>query len=701
MHAPASTASPAVEGGNRIIRGARIVGEPVTYPAFGDLWMPTWAEDGRLFLTWGDGSGLSDGYPMGYPDYESTDPVTVTECPDETYQPEDEGYFPCWLWCNIFTCGPGVSHPRAALTDAGVLALTGPIPPSDGANASIDVPSGDPFFLAGPGGSLDVSGTNDKPGSLLFHGGRLYFAGHQSEPGGATLGYVAFSDDHGQTWTQVPDSPWGTTSNFRVLMFINMGQNHSLNLDGHAYALGVGTEASWTARTVYLTRVPLDAVTDYDAYEYFIGLGDGAPGWSPDQTKAVPLDGLHTTGQASAMYHEGTGRYLFITTDSGPTPSGIRFGALYDAPQPWGPWAEVATLCFDFPCRDSSDNPIWADGKYIAGLIPKDAGPDHVWFTVAGGDEHYQLQIGRLQLDTVGAGLVRLAGVDRYETASVVALDRFDPAAVHRVYLATGLNFPDALAGGPLAASHGAPILLVTDGGVPEATANALATLAPAEVVALGGTAVIPGSVLTSAAAAAGGARTDRIGGEDRYETAAAIAARLPDAETVYLATGLNFPDALAGGPLAAMVGAPILLTAGTSVPAATSTAIAAIDPDTVVALGGRAVVPDEVLAAAADGAATGRLSGDDRFETAAAIAAQFPGPDTVYVATEVTFPDALAAVPAASAEGAPILLVQSHAVPPATDEALLAMPLRRIVVAGGERAVSDAVAEALGGRLA
>jgi hypothetical protein len=378
-----------------VIRDVRIAGDPIYYPSFGDLWMPTWADD-RLFLTWGDGTGFGDGYPVGYPAYESHESVTVTFCEEDEYLPEEEGYFPCWLWCNIFPCGAGYTHATAPLTDAGVLAFVGPVPNFvDVSIASIDVPSGEAFFLQNePGGPMDVTGRNDKPSSLLFYDGRLYLAGH-SPAGQPTLGYLAYSDDYGQTWTELPGSPWGETSNFRVLMFINMGQNYVLNQDGYVYALGVGTEASWTARTVYLARVPKDAIADYGAYEYFTGLDGDEPGWSPNEAEATPLDDLHTTGQASAMYHEGTGRYLFMTTDAGPPD---HYGVLYEALQPWGPWREAGQLCFDFVC--ASEDSVWADGKYIAGLIPKDAGLNHVYFTIAGGDQHYQLQIGMLEWET-------------------------------------------------------------------------------------------------------------------------------------------------------------------------------------------------------------------------------------------------------------------------------------------------------------
>jgi hypothetical protein len=70
----------------------------------------------------------------------------------------------------------------------------------------------------------------------------------------------------------------------------------------------------------------------------------------------------------------------------------------------------------------------------------------------------------------------RLAGADRFATAAVICADAF-PAAVPVAYVATGTNFPDALAGGPVAARDGAPILLVAPDTVPPATHGELARL--------------------------------------------------------------------------------------------------------------------------------------------------------------------------------------------------------------------------------
>ncbi|HET6793605.1 MAG TPA: cell wall-binding repeat-containing protein, partial [Acidimicrobiales bacterium] len=88
------------------------------------------------------------------------------------------------------------------------------------------------------------------------------------------------------------------------------------------------------------------------------------------------------------------------------------------------------------------------------------------------------------------------------------------------------------------------------------------------------------------------------------------------------------------------------------------------------------------------------RIAGDNRFATAAAVsAAHFdPGVPVVYVATGLSYPDALAAGPAAAAGGGPILLVSPQGVPSATAAELRRLSPGRIVVLGGPAAVSGSV---------
>src|SRR5690606_40633403 len=92
------------------------------------------------------------------------------------------------------------------------------------------------------------------------------------------------------------------------------------------------------------------------------------------------------------------------------------------------------------------------------------------------------------------------------------------------------------------------------------------------------------------------------------------------------LARGAHSPDAVAGGIL---TDGPVLLASntGTTLPPVTADAIAALDPDRVIALGGKAAVTSAVLLEAAEGRLNGRITGANRWATPAAIAKRaFPG---------------------------------------------------------------------------
>ncbi len=197
------------------------------------------------------------------------------------------------------------------------------------------------------------------------------------------------------------------------------------------------------------------------------------------------------------------------------------------------------------------------------------------------------------QLQTI-ATTRRVWGADRYATAAAVALDTFTaPAPV--AYVATGLDFPDALAGGAAAAAAGGPLLLVAPDTVPAATAAALQSLSPAEIVVLGGPGVVSDAVVAQLQTIA---TTRRVWGADRYATAAAVSAdRFPTAATVFVATGLDFPDALAGAAAAGAAGSPVLLVGRDTIPSATRNEITRLSPTDIVVLGGSAVVSSQVAA--------------------------------------------------------------------------------------------------------
>ncbi|HEX2142188.1 MAG TPA: cell wall-binding repeat-containing protein [Candidatus Limnocylindria bacterium] len=290
----------------------------------------------------------------------------------------------------------------------------------------------------------------------------------------------------------------------------------------------------------------------------------------------------------------------------------------------------------------------------------------------------------------------RHAGADRFATAAAVSAATFGPG-VPVAYVATGSDFPDALAGSAAAAVEGGPVLLVGKGAIPSATAGELARLKPAQIVLLGGTGVVGDAVANALTSYATTGTVRRLAGNNRFETAAAISADtfLPGVPVAYVATGANFPDALAGTPPAGSQGGPVLLVTKGSVPAATATELARLKPGRIVILGASGVVSNEV--AAALGAHTAgsvmRLAGSDRYATAVAVSkASFTTADVVYVATGANFPDALAGGPVAGMGDAPLLLVPGTSVPPSVKQELLRLDPDKVVVLGSTGVVSQGV---------
>jgi putative cell wall-binding protein len=204
----------------------------------------------------------------------------------------------------------------------------------------------------------------------------------------------------------------------------------------------------------------------------------------------------------------------------------------------------------------------------------------------------------RAQLGAYAGRVDRWSGANRFETAAAISRSTFGPG-VPVAYLATGSTFPDALSGGALAGRNRGPILLVAADSIPAATAAELARLRPAQVVVLGGPGVISEGVRIAAGGYATTGSAPRLSGANRFTTSVAIsqAANGPGgSDTVFVATGTNFPDGLAGGAVAALVPGPILLVTPTQLPGAIATELARLNPDTVYVIGGTGAVSDGVV---------------------------------------------------------------------------------------------------------
>ncbi len=221
----------------------------------------------------------------------------------------------------------------------------------------------------------------------------------------------------------------------------------------------------------------------------------------------------------------------------------------------------------------------------------------------------------------------RIQGNKRYGTAAALA-DEF-PEGVDTVYVATGQDHADALAGSS-PASHGmvpgqlgtmntpdgepAPILLVRQDGVPAVTTAGINTINPSNIVILGGEAAVSEEVEQDLSAEGS---VSRVAGNNRYGTAAQLAEQYGEVERVYVATGENrdgaFADALSGAALAGHQDVPVLLTRKTGVPAVVAAALESLGDPEVVVLGGSAAINDEVYA---ELDAERRLEGRNRYQT-------------------------------------------------------------------------------------
>ncbi|WP_344344537.1 cell wall-binding repeat-containing protein [Agrococcus versicolor] len=257
----------------------------------------------------------------------------------------------------------------------------------------------------------------------------------------------------------------------------------------------------------------------------------------------------------------------------------------------------------------------------------------------------------------------RFGGADRFEVAVSISELMTEPGSP--LFLVSGRTFPDALAAGPAAASVGGGVLLVQPDALPDAVVEEIRRVRPSEIVVIGGPRSVSDAVLAQAGALAGVAPT-RIGGADRF----AVAVNVADAffpghqDTVLLANGQSFPDALGLASAGSMPGAeaPVLLTTPASLPAGVQAALQRMDPNEVVVAGGVRSVEEPQMASirAAAGVAPQRIDGADRYAVSAGIAAYF-APEVVTVpavfASGSTFPDALAGSMITARTGAPLLL--------------------------------------------
>ncbi len=198
---------------------------------------------------------------------------------------------------------------------------------------------------------------------------------------------LAWSSNHGRTWIW---SDWKFTTSFGYPTFLNFGKNYAGARDEFVYVYSQDSDSAYRrADRMVLARVPASQIREQDAYEYFEKFDDGPPVWTSDIDRrgAVFTHKGHCY-RSSVSYNTALQRYLWCQTGTGGD-TRFRGGlAIYDAPEPWGPWTTAfSTKRWDVGPGETSCLP----SKWMS----QDGRTVHLVFS---GDDWFAVRKGRLLL---------------------------------------------------------------------------------------------------------------------------------------------------------------------------------------------------------------------------------------------------------------------------------------------------------------
>ena len=325
------------------------------------------------------------------------------------------------------------------------------------------------------------------------------------------------------------------------------------------------------------------------------------------------------------------------------------------------------------------------------------------------------LTLTRSVLLDIPLALVRLQGPNRYETALSICRQHF--ARADTVVVATGADFADALSASALAGSYGAPLLLTTPASLYGGIATEIARLGATRAIVVGSERSVSRQAFAQLDALPG-VSVERLWGDDRYGTAAAIANAVVAHERAlgrtmpneyFLVRGDQFADALAVSPFAYHRRMPIVLTRSTGLPSPAWSAIGAIDPTAAkkaVIAGGTLSVGTRVTSSlSAAGRRWERVSGNTRYDTAGmladtATARGWADWGFVGVATGQSFADGLDGGAASGASGGVLLLTPRSPLASQVSSRLRAHSsfVERIEVFGGEPTIAGGALNEIAG---
>ena len=246
-----------------------------------DNWPTTWADDGHLYTSWGDGGGfggtntdgrvsLGFGRLEGAPDNYQTFNVWGGKNPENPAQFEGKSY-----------------------------------------------------------GLLSVDG--------------VFYSWIMVEGGYYRQAQIAWSTDHGVTFSSGFTFAEADAA-FSVPTFLNFGQDYRGARDSYVYVYSGlplnGCTNRCIGNDVDLARVPRDQIINRPSYEFFQGLdSSGNPIWATDVTQRQPVftDPNGAGTRLGVVYDPGIQRYIMTIAHDNAGGLGI-----FDAPEPWGPWSTIA-----------------------------------------------------------------------------------------------------------------------------------------------------------------------------------------------------------------------------------------------------------------------------------------------------------------------------------------------------------------------
>ncbi len=209
-------------------------------------------------------------------------------------------------------------------------------------------------------------------------------------------------------------------------------------------------------------------------------------------------------------------------------------------------------------------------------------------------------------------------------------------------------------------------------------------------------------SAPSAAVPGASGDPITRVSGKDRYQTAVEVSKRhFASADTVVLATGENFADALSASGLAGSYGCPILLTRRDSLPPAVASELARLGAHKVFIIGGPSTISEAVASSLAGTYTVKRLSGPDRYATSVAVARELDAhettpPASVMLVNGGTFADGVSVAAAAYASHTPVLLTRAASMPATVAAMIDWLGVETVYVIGGPGSVSWDIEDSL-----